>query len=261
MNRKIWRLSVSRRQPDGKAHRTGHRSHAADEAHVSSPEELADRNPVRPRRHYRRPLKHLGRELNRGISNPSDWIRVRTNSADAAVVASKPSKGLGKGHAEAEIRVSEAQSAVLKFGLAGETVRRPGDVGVGSKMLWVGQAKNLQDHQGIRLTAEGGLPKGTLKTLSKRAKRRGKRTPGSKDDVFFGRPKGRTGRVLGFWQRPADRTHSLRLLVAAVKGIRYDGGWLVPFWNRGIEKGTADAPARMERSVIDAVKAAVRRVR
>jgi hypothetical protein len=206
-------------------------------------------------------LKHLGRELNRGIDKSSDWIRIRPGSASSSIVASKPSKGRSRGDAEAEIRVASPQSAVLKFGLAGETVRRPGDVGVGSRMLWIGQEKNLQDHQGIRLTPEGGLPKGTLKTLSKRAKRRGKRVPGSREDVFFGRPKGRTGRVLGFWQRPAERTHALRLLVAAVREIRYDGSRLVPFWNRGIEKGTDKAPARMERSVVDAVRAAVRSVR
>jgi hypothetical protein len=46
-----------------------------------------------------------------------------------------------------------------------------------------------------------------------------------------------------------------------VREIRYDGSRLVPFWNRGIEKGTDGAPKRMERSVIDAVRAAVRRVR
>ena len=46
-----------------------------------------------------------------------------------------------------------------------------------------------------------------------------------------------------------------------MREIRYDGSRLVPFWNRGIEKGTDGAPKRMERSVIDAVRAAVRRVR
>ena len=205
-------------------------------------------------------LKGLGRELNRGIDHPSQWIRVRPGSADSAVVASKPKKR-GKGDAEAEIRVSPEQSAVLKFGLAGERVRRPGDVGVGNRLLWIGQEKALQDAQGIRLTAEGGLPRGTLKTLSKRAKRKGKRVPGSKDDVFFGRPKGRSGRTLGFWQRPADKSHALRLLVAAVHEIRYDGNGLVRYWNAGIEKGSSDAPKRMGKSVIDAVRAAVRKAR
>lgn len=206
-------------------------------------------------------LKSLGRELNRGIDHPSDWIRIRPGSADSAVVASKPGRKSKGKEAEAEIRVNSEQSAVLKFGLPGETVRRPGDVGVGSRLLWIGQEKALQDAQGIRLTAEGGLPRGTLKTVSKRAKRKGKRVPGSKDDVFFGRPKGRTGRTLGFWQRPADKSHALRLLVAAVHEIRYDGNGLVRYWNAGIDKGTSDAPKRMGRSVIDAVRAAVRKAR
>lgn len=206
-------------------------------------------------------LKDVGRELNRGIQNPSEWIRVRPGSSNSAIVASASKKGRSKGDAEAEIRVAEPQSAVLKFGLAGETTRRPGDVGVGNRLLWVGQERALADAQGIRLTAQGGLPRGTLKTLSKRAKRKGKRVAGSREDIFFGRPKGRTGRTLGFWQRPADKSHALRLLVAAVHEIKYDGNGLVRYWNAGLEKGTADAPKRMGRSVIDAVKAAVRKAR
>ena len=205
-------------------------------------------------------LTGLGRELNRGIDHPSNWIRIRPGSADSAVVASKPKKR-GKGDAEAKIRVSPEQSAVLKFGLAGEKVRRPGDVGVGNRLLWIGQEKALADAQGIRLTAEGGLPRGTLKTLSKRAKRKGKRTLGSREDIFFGRPKGRSGKVLGFWQRPADKSHALRLLVSAVHEVRYDGNGLVRYWNAGIDKGTSTAPKRMGKSVTDAVKAAVRKVR
>ena len=60
-------------------------------------------------------LKGLGRELNRGIDRPSDWIRIRPGSAGSAVVASKPGRK-ARGEAEAEIRVSDAQSALLKFG-------------------------------------------------------------------------------------------------------------------------------------------------
>lgn len=100
-----------------------------------------------------------------------------------------------------------------------------------------------------------------MKTLSKRAERKGKQVARSRDDVFFGRPKGRSGRTLGFWQRPADKSHALRLLVAAVHEIRYDGNRLVGYWNAGIDKGTSDAPKRMGRSVVDAVKAAVRKAR
>lgn len=204
-------------------------------------------------------LRGMAGAINAGIDDSSDWIRVKPNSASSSIVASKPKKH-GKGNAEAEIRVADDQSSVLKFSLGGEMVRRPGDVGVGRSMIWVGQEKALAEHQGIRMTPEGGLPRGTLRKLSGRAKRKGKRIAGSETDIFFGQPKGRR-RVVGFWQRPENKRHSLKLLVAAVKEVHYDGNRLVPFWNKGIEAGTDKAPRRMEKSVIDAVRASVRGVR
>jgi hypothetical protein len=67
--------------------------------------------------------------------------------------------------------------------------------------------------------------------------------------------------LVGLPRIEAQRHEGRRLLVAAVREIRYDSSRLVPYWNAGIEKGTDGAPKRMEKSVVDAVKAAVRRVR
>jgi hypothetical protein len=96
--------------------------------------------------------------------NPTDLKHTSIRRWNARVPQDKM---MGMGSVESRIFVMRKQSAYFKFTL-GESIRRPGDIGLSEGYIGVPIMKNLQELQGIRPTREGNMHKNAMATLKRR---------------------------------------------------------------------------------------------
>lgn len=197
---------------------------------------------------------------------PEAFTKINPGQRKSSVVERPGRPVAGADHVQSATAVQALQSTYLKYGLGERRERRPGDVGLADKTLFVPIEENLRKYQGIDLK-RGNLPKGAVKKLLKRvadtdkpAKRDRNGRPKPKKlkfgEVFYGQT--RPGSPTGFWMRPsAEKTGSDRrpklLLMAEDK--QSTPGFLVPAWNRSVVEAAQGLDAAYEarlQAILDA---------
>ncbi|SMC58250.1 hypothetical protein SAMN06297251_10462 [Fulvimarina manganoxydans] len=195
----------------------------------------------------------IGQAFEREIEGgPVPFTRVQPRTKKGSVIALKGFYAAQSGEVLGKVVVRPMQAAYLKYHLGDEMVRRPGDAGVAEEYNYIpSDVAALERGQGVRLTAQGNLPKNSLKKLIKRAnatKKSKKHRP-----LYFGRlgtPANPVG-PLGFWQtpeRPAGFKGRVKkeLLIHAAKESKYPRAFLLPHWNRAVEEASTHLPRLLD---------------
>ncbi len=105
----------------------------------------------------------IGQAIDQVVDRPAPFTRVTDLGRKSSVrMRGKGLKSesdfMEKGDVSAGVYVQEKQSAYFKF-MMGQTVRLPGDVGLANDYVGVPYWPNLEELQGIRPDAHGGLHK------------------------------------------------------------------------------------------------------